>query len=191
MDKIRQLLGKLPKARPCGFWPGFLVGIIYFSYIFWWFWSVSPLLLSGTGNKLSLLIILLPFLITVSGMSFFWGLFSFCLYNFRPKTRFIPLFCGGTFVLLEYLRSWFFGILWFGNGSSLGAHWTLGNPAYLFAGSGFLRHFSSYWGIYGTDFLIVLVSTGFFILFRRRGKIIPVMIIFAAVFLLLWSDGYF
>lgn len=173
MERISQLYKRLANIRPAGFWPGFVFGIFYFFYIFWWFWSVYPLVLLGTNsNNLAFLIILLPFIITVTGMSFFWGTFSYIIHNFSGKASrvFLPLFYAGAFVLLEYLRTWFFGILWAGKSSLLGAHWTLGSPAYLFANLGPIRQSASYWGIYGVDFFIIFIGCILFFLARPRSK---------------------
>ncbi len=179
--------------RPAGFWPGFVLGVPYFSYIFWWFWSVYPLVSKGTDNNLSFLIILLPFVVTVTGMSFFWGIFGYFAHDIQRKTRraFLPLFCAGIFVLVEYIRTWFFGILWAGQGSLLGAHWTLGNPAYLFADIGPVRQSASYWGIYGIDFFIVFVGSALFMLARPRNwgsKKIPSLEILSAVAILVFLN---
>ena len=140
-----------------------------------------PLVLQGTGSTIAFLIILLPFIVTVAGMSFFWSIFSYAAYSFPRKAprAFLPLFCASIFVLVEYLRTWFFGILWAGKGSLLGAHWTLGNPAYLFADIGPVRQSASYWGIYGVDFFLVLIGSALFLLAKHKDskKVLSVEII--------------
>lgn len=168
MDGVSRILQKFAHLRPIGFWPGFGVGLVYFSYIFWWFWSVHSLLSVGIGIIPSSLVILMPFIITVVGMSLFWGLFSCAVFNFFKKieTIFLPFFYASTFVLLEYLRAWFFGILWAGKESLLGPHWTFGNLAYLLVGLGPIRQLASYWGIYGIDFLITFWGIALFLLIK-------------------------
>ncbi|MBI2674373.1 MAG: hypothetical protein HYX22_01380 [Candidatus Yanofskybacteria bacterium] len=173
MAKIGRIFKKINQLKPSGFWPGFLVGLVYFSYIFWWFWSVHHLAASGIESGfLAFLIILLPFIITVTGVSLFWGGFSYIAVKFSRRLNVAPLsiFIAGTFVLLEYARAWFFGILWFGKGSLLGPHWTLGNLAYLFTSISPIRESSAWWGIYGIDFLVLLFSTALFLLIRDRRR---------------------
>lgn len=173
MVRINEIYKKILKTKPSGFWPGFSVGLFYFGYIFFWFWSVRSLVSFEIENKIfAFLIILLPYIITVAGMALFWGVFSYSLFNFFKKTGqvFLPFFWAGTFVLVEYLRIWFFGILWAGPGALLGSHWTLGTPAYLLANLDFVRQPAAYWGIYGIDFLIVFFGTALFLLAKLRGK---------------------
>ncbi len=172
MGRIVGLYKKTLNIKPRGFWPGFIVGLFYFSWIFWWFWSVRSLVSFEIENRiLAFLIILLPYIITVVGMSIFWGIFSygsFTLKNSRPP--FLPLLYAGTFTIVEYLRALFLGLLWAGPESLLGAHWTLGNPAYLFADLSFVKQSAAYWGIYGVDFLIIFFGTVLFLSVWLRNK---------------------
>lgn len=169
------------------FWAGFAIGIIYFSRIFSWFWAIYPLDSLGFEGKIwSLLTIFAVFSVTVAGMALFLGIFSwFTAANLTPTiTRgplvivgFLPFIAAGGFVLTEYARAWFFGILWWGSGSMLGAHWTFGNPAYLFSGIEPIFKTLSIWGIYGLDFVFVFIIISLFLFFKTRSKI------FAAEFL--------
>jgi len=167
VKKIKEILKKLTGLRPSGFWPGFIVGLIYFSCIFRWYWPLYPLTDWGIeSNVLSFILILFMFFLSVAGTAFFWGLFSFLINKLNKKNKFylIPLMAAGTFVLAEYLRAWGFGFLWLGSGSLLGPHWTLGNPAYLFVSWPFILKVSSVWGIYGIDFLLVWTISTVFLL---------------------------
>ena len=174
MVKIGRIFKKILQLKPAGFWPGFFVGLVYFSYVFWWFWSVHHLTLLGTGNRfIAFIIILIPFVLTILVMALFWGAFTYFIFKFLKSnmTFLAPFFCASAFVLLEYLRAWAFGILWFGRGGLLGPHWTLGNPAYLFADLDLIRQFSSYWGIYGISFVLVFIISAFLLIpyLRKRG----------------------
>ncbi len=175
MDRTIKAYKKIVKLRPSGFWPGFIVGLAYFSWTLWWFWSSSVYLslLIGNNSKILVFLIILPaFILTVGGTSLFWGGFSYITYRFKKLPSFLlPFFYAGTFVLLEYLRTWFVGILLYGTGGTLGTNWTFGNPAYLFTGLGPLRESASFWGIYGVDFLIIFIGTAIFMLIKhRRGQ---------------------
>lgn len=103
-------------------------------------------------------------------MAAFWAIFSFYLVKISTKIRnldFLSFATAAVFTLIEYLRSWAFGILWLGNGTLLGPHWTLGNITYLFPIKPFLN-LSSFIGIYGIDFLIVFLSISIFLLIKTR-----------------------
>ncbi len=167
MEKVKRTLEKLTRLKPRGFWPGFLVGIIYFSYIFRWYWPLYPLTNLGVeSNTLSFILILFMFSLSVAGTAFFWGLFSFFISRLNKKSKFLPfpLITAGAFVLTEYARAWGFGFLWLGSGSLLGPHWTLGNPSYLLVSWPFVLKIASVWGIYGVDFLLVWIVSIVFLL---------------------------
>ena len=117
----------------------------------------------------SLVFISFMFFISVAGMAFFWGLFSFFTIKITKKISafWVPLVGAGVFVLAEYLSAWGYGIIWFGDGSLLGAHWTLGNPAYFFASSEFILKTASVWGIYGIDFLLAWTAGIIFLLINK------------------------
>jgi len=105
-------------------------------------------------------------------MAFFWGICSF--FGLRiiknKKSQLTAPAIGGLFVILEYLRSWGFGIIWWGSGSLIGPHWTLGNPAYFLAFSKYFLDTASVWGIYGIDFFIAFILVSVFIILRRYSK---------------------
>ena len=158
MDRIIKTYGRIARLRPSGFWPGFIVGLIYFSCIFRWYWPLYPLTTLGIESGIqSLVLILFMFSLSVAGTAFFWGLFSFFVLKATKKSSAlrIPLITASTFVLAEYTRAWGFGFLWLGSGSLFGPHWTLGNPAYFLVSWPFILKIASVWGIYGIDFLLV------------------------------------
>ncbi len=181
MDGVIETYKKIVRLRPSGFWPGFIVGLAYFSWMLWWFWSSSVYLsvLLGADSNVPVFLVILPtFVITVAGVSLFWGFFGYAVYNLkRVRPVFLPFFYAGTFVLLEYLRTWFVGILLYGDGGVLGANWTFGNPAYLFVNIGPIRESASYWGVYGVDFLIVFLGAATFLLIRAGRKLRTVYIL--------------
>lgn len=192
MEKIKRVFTKLLELRPRGFWPGFTIGIFYFSYIFWWVWSLYPLDALGIENNFYAVIALLfIFSVSVVSMAFFWGVFSFFSLRVLKSTNILLLApaIAGLFVILEYLRSWGFGIVWWGSGSLMGPHWTLGNPAYLFSFSKYILNTASIWGIYGIDFFIVLILISIFLCIRKQSKLnlwqlfLAILIFFLAGFL--------
>ena len=133
------------------------------------------------NNFYAALGLLFVFSVSIIGTAFFWGIFSFVgLRILKNKDGLlIPPAIAGLFVVLEYLRSWGFGIVWWGSGSLIGPHWTLGNPAYLFGFSKYVLDTASIWGIYGIDFFIVFTLVSVFIILKKhsRSNLVQLLII--------------
>ncbi len=149
-----------------GFWVGFVIGLFYFSYIFSWLWQVYPLDSFGLENgPVSLLFLAVVFILSICLSAFFWGLFSsFIFYNqSRLKSCWFPAVFASAFTLVEYMRVWFWGIVWYGNGGLLGPHWTIGNIAYLFSDVPFILKTANIWGIYGVGFITALITGSVYI----------------------------
>ncbi len=156
------------------FWLGFLAGLIFFLIIFRWMWSIYPLDTFDIENNLvSLLAVSGIYILSVAVMSLFWGLFGVAIgYWSSKKHRLLGwVFPAAAFGLLEYVRAYVFGLLWFGSGTLLGSHWTLGSPAYALAKNNLALDVSSYLGIYGVVFLIILVNTIIFRMVREKRAI--------------------
>jgi len=155
-----------------GFWIGFTLGLSYFFYTFFWLWNLYPLESFGISNSfVSFSLILILFLIGSAGMAFWWGmagLFSIKFLRIEGHNWFIPLAWASTFVLAEYLRTFFFGIIFIGNGSIIGPHWTIGSPAYLLQDLDYILKTSSIWGIYGIDFVLAYLIGGILLFTRRK-----------------------
>jgi apolipoprotein N-acyltransferase len=178
-----------------GFLFGFFAGLVYFLIIFRWFWSIHPLDTLGIQNNLaSFVIVLLVYIISSAGMAVFWGLFGLVyslqltayskkLGNWKLETGNWKLFLLAPvlFVLLEYARSYGFGLLWAGSGTLFGPHWTLGNLTYALANNPLILRLASLVGIYGLTFLVVLVNSALMVIFTRscknyHGKIVGVLL---------------
>lgn len=159
---------------------GFAAGFIYFLLVLRWLWSVYPLDTLGVQSKIApFFIVFIIWIISAAGMAVFWGLFGlgYGLLAIGYSQKFLQklsainyqLSAAGLFVLLEYLRSCGFGVLWAGSGSLFGPHWTMGNFAYSLAGNSLARWLVPHIGIYGITFLVVLVGLAIFkiLLFAR------------------------
>jgi len=182
MGKISGIVNKLARLvwkfnfqtkKPQWFWLGFAMGVIYFGYGLFWMWSAYPLnFLAPMFWLWKILLIFFPFALTTLGFACFWGGFLWLIQKIKNNRHayFIPFLAGGLFAVIEYLRSYFLGILWWGSGSLFGPHWTFGNPAYLFSGLRPIYKTLSVWGIYGLDFWVVLTATTLllFLLLRRK-----------------------
>jgi apolipoprotein N-acyltransferase len=174
------------QSRSRSFLTGFVAGLFYFLIVFRWLWSIYPLDTVGIQSKLvSLIIVFLIYIISSAGMAVFWGLLG-VIFNFQFsifKKGKIPLILQlliptATFVLLEYARSYGFGLLWAGSGTLFGPHWTLGSPAYALAGNNLALKLSSYVGIYGIIFLIIFANLLFFkILAKKNPRSVGVVIL--------------
>jgi len=194
VDKIGKAYKKLVNIKPHGFWPGFVVGFFYFSYIFFWLWDLYPLSVFGLSNRLlSFVLISFVFLLSVSGMAFFWGIFSFFANRLNKNINqlLVSPLLASIFIFLEYLRSWGFGVIWWGSGSTIGPHWTIGNPAYFLSNTKLALDTLSIWGIYGLDFVLALFIISSFLFFHRnkKGVFLFEILISIVVFLLVGLIG--
>lgn len=156
-------LGLIPlflslKNSKNSFWIGSTAGLIYFLIVFRWYWDVYSLDGFGINSKvLSITIIFVVYSISCLAMAVFWGIWAYAAkLNQSGKLKFI--FAPSAFVLVEFLRSIGFGLLWFGSGTLFGPHWTMGNIAYGLSNNHLALWLSSFVGIYGLDFLIVLIN---------------------------------
>jgi apolipoprotein N-acyltransferase len=146
------------------FLTGFFGGLVYFLIIFRWFWSFYPLDTLGIKNGIASVAILLPiYLITTLAMAAFWGFFglAFGYLKQRGGLRFHTwdwLILPAIFIFLEYIRVITYGLVWFGPGTLFGAHWTMGNPAYMLAGNSLILRLAPYTGIYGIMFLVLAIN---------------------------------
>lgn len=180
------LKNKTAKAKP--FLLGYIAGLVYFLFALKWFWSAYPLKHIGVANDyLAFLIILLVWLITAGVLALAWGLGLWFYSKVETKISWPSLFVfPSVWALAEYLRAYFMSLLWVGQGSPVGPHWTVGNLAYNLHNSFLALKLSSWIGIYGISFLIVLVNVLVFIFLNRRFSkklTIVLFLVFAAVFL--------
>ena len=146
------------------FLTGFFAGLVYFLIVFRWFWSFYPLDTLGITNRVASVAIILPiYLLTTAVAAAFWGLFGLFFGYFKNRSDLVFrkwdwLIAPAIFVILEYLRVIAYGLVWFGPGTLFGAHWTIGNPAYMLVGNRTILELSSYLGIYGVAFLILVID---------------------------------
>lgn len=197
MAKIGKIIAKLITLKPKWFWRGFAVGIIYFGYVSLWVWDAYPLVFASStiSGPLAILLIFFPFIITVTGMALFWGCFAWLLQKIinNKQIFFIPFLAGGFFTIIEFLRSYFFGILWWGSGSLFGPHWPFNNPAYLFSNVSPVFKTLSIWGIYGLDFWIIFTVTALILFLLLKKKIflieLAIAISIIAIFNIIYKQG--
>lgn len=187
MGTIKTTFSHIRSLNTRGFWIGLTTGLVYFSYIFWWFWAIYPLDSLGIENRLAAgIIILIIFSLCVFVMAIFWGVFGFLAEKFSKKIHLaiLPLIIASLFTLTEYSRSIFFSIFWYGSGGAVGPYWPLGNIAYWFSDIQTISSTASFWGIYGITFLLAWAVTILAIFFTHKktniyfiGQILAVILI--------------
>jgi len=151
---------------------GFLTGFIFFSGIISWIFDLLPLDWIGIENKAAgFLIIFFFWLLLVLISAFCFGIFSLACHFLRRKNSLNILLVPSLWILLEYLRCWFFAIITFGKESLFGPHWTYGNLAYSLAQNSNFRFLAGIGGIYLVSFLIVLINILIFLLFKKLWEI--------------------
>lgn len=185
MDNLKEAYRQFIAPNKKSFWLGFLIGLIYFSYIFWWVWSIYPLDAFGVSSKyISIAILIFAFLLAISTMSVFWGILGIVISQTKKSSlsiKFQPALIASAYVLLEYLRAMFFSIFWYGSGGSIGPYWPFGNIAYWLADLRILSISASMWGIYGINFIIIFLATALFLFFSEKPSKKNLFIQFIAV----------
>lgn len=152
---------------------GLLAGFIFFAIVMKWLWAVYPLNWTGIESTAAgFFIIGLIWLISALGMALSWGLAIFTTGKINQLRKYTLLIIfPSVFVLTEYIRSWFFGLLWLGSGTLWGPHWTIGNLAYSLHNNPLFLKLSSFIGIYGITLIIALINILiFFILFSQKAS---------------------
>ena len=198
MDFIKRYLGYLKILNTKGFWAGFIVGLFYFSYIFWWFWDLYPLDSLGLQNKLiAAILIFAAFLLSVSITAIFWGLFGFLSHYFYHRRLnehamwILPFTVAGIFTLLEYLRSIFFSIIWYGNGGLVGPYWPFGNIAYWTADLNRIASTASIWGIYGINFFLAWTIVSLALIFLKKNQKVFILHLISAFITILILNVFY
>lgn len=173
------------------FYAGLVTGLVYFLIVFRWFWGLYPLDSFKISNiPISLVFIFLVWFISSAGMALAWGLFSLALGLLAGKVRNFSVALVGApaiFIFIELVRAYFFGVIWYGPGSYLGFHWTFGSIAYALAPSRLALKLSSYFGIYGLSFLVILVNVLFYYaIFQKRRKNVKMIFAGCLIAFVLW-----
>lgn len=155
------------------FFAGLLAGFIFLSGTLFWFFDALPLSwLNIESNFLGNLLLSFLWLLLILILASFVGFFSLS-YCFLRRRNFLDIFLvPALWIIFEYLRAWAFGLLYFGEGSLLGPHWTFGNLAYALAQNQSFRLLASIGGIYLVSFLVVLTNVLILFYIKKSKKII-------------------
>lgn len=148
-------------------WAGSTAALVYFGWGLRWFFNAWPLDWLGLeSNFWGLVIVVFAAWLPMSLLlSFFWGAWTWTIKKYcwpKPGLIFLVPF---LFVLSEYLRAWGTSVFWAGSEAKLGPFWTLLSPAYALAEYPKWRNLAGFGGLYGLDFLIIIVNLALFFLF--------------------------
>jgi apolipoprotein N-acyltransferase len=180
---------RLKNSLKESFLGGFISGIIFLGGTLVWLFGALPLDWLGIKSIFwAFLILSIIWILLILVLSLFVGLFSLSCVYLRRKGFWDILLIPSLWIVFEYLRAFVFGILYYGEGSLLGPHWTFGNLAYILAQSQGFMFLASIGGIYLLSFIVVFFNVLLFILTRRpkKNKIILLFIVFTIIFV-----GYF
>ncbi|MBI2627149.1 MAG: apolipoprotein N-acyltransferase [Parcubacteria group bacterium] len=160
---------------------GSVGGSLYFFLFMKWWWALYPLSWAGVDNKfIGAFVVMLIWIVSAVSGGIFWGLWvlvtSFLtnksLNNLKFKnTLFLSLLVGSVFILMEYTRSWFFSLVWLGQGTYWGGNWTWGNLAYDFSNNFVVNYLSSLGGVYLVEFIVIFLIALCFFCIRIQGQI--------------------
>jgi len=172
------------------FFAGLVAGFIFLGGTLSWFFNALPLYwLNIENNFLGSFVLSFCWILLILVLASFVGFFSLSYSFLKRKKYWDILLIPSLWIVFEYLRALAFGILYFGEESLLGAHWTFSNLAYALAQNQSFRFLASIGGIYLISFLVVFINVLFFVLISRFKKtrfilfvLIVMLICFSYVF---------
>lgn len=154
-------------SKKLAFWGGWACSFIFYGFLISYFFSSYPLDWAGIESRWGLLFIFLIWLVSALALALPFGFFGFSM---KVALRNFGFFGGWTipalWVIFEYLKSWSFGVFWFGPGALLGPHWSIGNLGYALSNNTILLQLAGWGGVYLLSFLIVLVNYLIFLAIR-------------------------
>lgn len=147
-----------------------LSGAAFFAVVLNWMYKIHATELIP-NNFLAIIFLTLTFTIVVGSLSLGFLLFGW-LYNRykidlkQPRSLFLV---PALWLLCEWARSFFFSIVSFGPGGSLGAHWNFGSLAFP-ASVMPMSYGGRFLGQFGLSGLAVVTAMGVFYLLHRQWK---------------------
>lgn len=171
---------------------GFTFGLIYFGSVLSFLFSAHPLDWLGIeNNTVSLIGITLVWVLASAVLATGPMLWATVIHRLR-NSRLLFLLAPTAWVLSEFFQSTFFSLLFAGENSLIGPHWTFGFLGYILAENAFLLSLASLGGVFILGFIIVLVNTFFYELALKRkvqlgGVVGAISVLFAASMFFLYS----
>ncbi len=156
------------------FWAGTIAGFIFMAGLFVWLFQTAPFEWLGVESKQDFLLILLLmiflWLFQVFLLGIIFGMWAWLIKKTAKINSVISLIfiLPCSWIIFEYLRSWWFGFIWLGKETFFGPHWTFGNLAYALHKVPTLIQSADVWGIYGISFIAVLINVFFFLILKFK-----------------------
>jgi len=175
------------------FFGGLITGIIFLGGLFVWLLKTAPFdwlgITSGKGYTLVLILLIILWVIQILFLSLFFAVFPWIykkLVNLQLTTFAFLIVVPSLWVIIEYLRTWGFSVLWLGKETLFGSHWTFGNLAYALHNNTVSIQAADIGGIYLISFLIVLINIILFTIFKvfkkqNKSQIIALIIILVLI----------
>jgi apolipoprotein N-acyltransferase len=151
---------------------GWLLGMVLYGIALWgFFWDTLPLTWYGIDSTLAQMVAVGGnWFLTAGSLSVGTGIFAIAMkYVWRNKISdlfIVPL----VWVVGEQLGSYAFDVVFFGPGSLIGGHFTLGHVGYLLANDRVLLQLAWLGGIYLLSFFVMFVNMTFYTVIRTPQK---------------------
>ncbi|MDA1337578.1 MAG: hypothetical protein O3C23_02335, partial [bacterium] len=157
-------------SKKQAFWGSFVFGCIFLGWSISWVFTVLPLDWAGIENRLlGMGIVTGAWLFSTIVLSFFVGIFGSFWSITSPSWRLFTV--PALWILLEYMRTFAFGVFSVGSESLLGPHWTFGVLGYALSNFPILLQSAKLFGLYGASFLLVVINLIFFLLIFKRKRV--------------------
>lgn len=153
-----------------------LLKMFMFSFLFsmissFWFLSVYPLDWLKIEGVYSLFIILFVWILFGLCMSLPVTFWLYLVFKLRTNNFFLNALTGASsWIVLEYVRSWFVAISVYGNQTLFGPHNTYYSLAYTVANMPIFKELLPFGGIYLASFVIILVNYLLYYIFFTKPK---------------------
>tara|TARA_Y100000310_G_scaffold314736_1_gene364397 strand:+ start:852 stop:2462 length:1611 start_codon:yes stop_codon:yes gene_type:complete len=145
---------------------GFVAGTIMLAGVMLWHWNMLPLDWAGINNSASELFLVFYIWILSSTTAGLIGLWTLGLGYLKRNNWFDLLLAPALWVVIEFIRSIVVSILWHGEGSTIGSHWSISFVGYDLAAANFLLPFGAIGGVYILSFIVILFNLLLFFYFR-------------------------
>lgn len=150
------------------FWRGMLFGIIVMGGVLFWFLEAYPLSWAGITDPIwGVSVVILVWLFSSIILGIFFGFWAFLLRKISFGDWCDAFLAPSLWVLLEFVRSYFFSIIWAGPNSLIGPYWTFGFLGYPLAWSRFFIALAPWGGVYFLGFVGVFVGYLIFRLYKH------------------------
>lgn len=177
---------KIKKAKNILF--GTLIfALIYYGSVSSWLLEIDVFVWSGISNPWLLKVVLYAywmfFFISICVIPFLF--LSWLFFKFKTGKYFDIFLLASLWVLMEYLRTFLYSIIYYGDQSLFGPNNTLGFLGYLLGSNYNLLQFAKFGGVYVLSFMVVLINLSlYWIIFKVDKNKKKFKIIFIAVFVI-------